>query len=67
MKYKRYVLRFEGDPEVVAFLKRHVEEQQSDLATARSLGRCAEALFGVKYRVTSVTVPRPTAERVKSL
>ena len=67
MKYKRYVLRFEGDSEIVAFLKRHVPEQQDSLGEARELGRCAQALFGVKYKVTSVTVPRPTAQRVRSL
>lgn len=67
MKYKRYVLSFGGDPEVVAFLKRRVPEQQDSLATARELGRCAKVLLGVSYKVTSVTVPRPTAERVRSL
>ena len=27
----------------------------------------AKLLFGVSYKVTSVTLPRPTAERVRSL
>jgi len=67
MKYKRYVLTFGGDPEVVAFLKAHVKEQHDSLAHARNLGRCARVLFGVDYKVTSVTLPRPTAEKVRSL
>ncbi len=67
MKYKRYVLKFEGDPEAVAFLARHVQEQHGNLERARALGRAAKLLLGVEYRVTSVTLPRPTAERVKSL
>ena len=67
MKYKRYILRFDGNPETVAFLKRHVSEQQDNLGYARELGRAAEVLFDVKYKVTSITLPRPTAERVKSL
>jgi len=67
VKYKKYVLRFEDDPEAVAFLKRKVPERHDSLGTARELGRCAKVLFGVEYKVTSVTVPRPTAERVRSL
>ena len=67
MKYKKYVLRFEGDPETVAFLKKHVAERQPNLGRARSLGRAAELLLGVEYKVTSVTLPRPTAEKVRSL
>jgi len=67
MKYKKYILRFTGDPDVVFFLKRHIKEQQDNLGHARELGRAAKLLFGVSYKVTSVTLPRPTAERVKSL
>lgn len=67
MKYKRYLLKFKGDPEIVAFLGRHVREQQPDLARARALGKAARALFGVEYEVTSVTLPRPSAEKVKTL
>ena len=67
MKYKKYILRFDGNPEVVAFLKKHIKEQQDNLGYARELGRAAEILFDVKYKVTSITLPRPTAERVKSL
>jgi len=67
MKYKKYILTFWGDPETVAFLKRHIKEQQDNLGHARELGRAAKLLFGVSYKVTSVTLPRPTAERVKSL
>ena len=67
MKYKRYILTFTGNPEAVAFLKKHIKEQQDNLGYARELGRAAKLLFGVSYKVTSVTLPRPTAERVKSL
>jgi len=67
MKYKKYILRFTGDPEIVAFLKAHIKEQQDNLGHARNLGRAAKLLFGVSYKVTSITLPRPTAERVKSL
>ena len=67
MKYKRYILTFKGDPEIMAFLKRHISEQQDSLARARSLGRAAKLLLGVDYKVTSVTLPKPTAERVKSI
>lgn len=69
MKYKRYVLRFDGDPAVVAFLKRHVDEQHASLGKAREKGRCAKALFGVEYKVRPITLPKPAqAERpVKSL
>ena len=67
MKYKKYILRFDGNPEIVAFLKKHIKEQQDNLGHARELGRAAKLLFGVSYKVTSVTLPRPTAERVKSL
>jgi len=67
MKYKKYVLTFTGNPETVAFLKRHIKEQQDNLGHARELGRAAKLLFGVSYKVTSITLPRPTAERVKSL
>jgi len=67
VKYKKYVLTFTGDPGVVAFLKARVPEHHDNLGTARELGRCAKALLGVDYKVTSVTVPRPTAERVRSL
>ena len=72
MKYKRYFLKFdsadrERDQEVLDFLRRHVAEQQGDLGRARALGRAAKLLLGVDYKVTSVTVPKPTAERVRSL
>ncbi len=67
MKYKKYILTFDGDPDVVAFLKAHVAERQPDLGYARALGRAAKLLLRVDYKVTSVTLPRPTAERVKSL
>ena len=66
-QHKRYILAFTGNPETVAFLKRHVSEQQPNLARARELGRAAKVLLGVEYRVTSVTVRKPTAERVRSI
>ena len=67
MKHKRYVLTFDGDPEAVAFLARKLPKQHGSLGKARELGRAAKALFDVRYKVTSVTVPRPTAERVRSI
>ena len=67
MKYKQYILKFEGDPEIVTFLKVHIKEQHDSLSRARDLGRAAKALCGVSYKVTSVTLPRPMAERVRSL
>jgi len=65
--YKRYILTFTGDSEAVAFLERRIKKEQPDLATARMLGRAAKTLLGVEYKVTSVTLPHITAERVKSL
>lgn len=67
MKYKRYVLKFQGDPAMVAFLKSHVKEQHTDLQTARALGRAAKLLLNVDYEVASITLPRASAEKVKSL
>ena len=67
MKYKKYVLRFEGDSATVACLKAKVPERDDNLGRARELGRAANLLFGVTYKVTSVTLPRPTAEKVRSL
>lgn len=67
MKYKRYILTFKGDPETVAFLEKRVAKQQDNLGRARNLGRAAHLLLGVDYTVTSITVPKPTAERVRSL
>ena len=67
MKYKRYLLQFKGDPEAVTFLKARVKERHDNLGNARELGRAANLLFGVTYKVTSVTLPRPTAEKVRSL
>ena len=64
---KQYTLTFEGDPEVVALLEKHTSKQQEGLGTARALGRAAELLFGVSYKVTGITLPRPTAEKVRSL
>ena len=67
MKYKQYILTFKGDPEVVAFLEKRIAKKQPNLGHARALGKAARLLLGVEYTVTSVTVPRPTAERVRSL
>ena len=68
MKYKRYILSFKGDPEAVVFLKQKaVSGQYSSLGQARRLGRAAETLFEVDDNVASVTVPRATADRVRSL
>lgn len=67
MKYKTYILTFQGDPAIVAFLKTHVPKRQDNLGHARKLGRAARLLFGVVYNVTSVTRAQPTAERVKPL
>ena len=70
MKYKRYVLHFDGDSEIVTFLERHVQksfEGRGALAAARKKGKAARELFGVEYDAISVTLPEPTAERVRSL
>jgi len=70
MKYRKYVLEFAGDPEIVAFLAAHVPRQWDRLGPARAAGRAAEALFPgkVRYREPkSVLLPRPSVERVKAL
>jgi plasmid stabilization system protein ParE len=67
MKYKTYLLQFDGDPEVVAFLERKVERKFRSLAEARRAGRAARELFGVGYEAVSVTRPRPDAGRVKPI
>ena len=67
MKYKQYILTFKGDQEVIAFLEKHIAKKQPNLGQARALGKAARLLLGVDYTVTSITVPRPTAERVLSL
>jgi len=65
MKYRKYILEFEGDPEIVAFLAQHVKRQYRSLADMRAKARAAELLFGVKRKDASILMPRP--ERVKAL
>lgn len=65
MKYRKYILEFEGDPEVVMFLKKHVKREYRSLSDMRNIARAAELLFDVKRKDASVIMPRP--ERVKAL
>ena len=73
MKYCKYILEFEGDPQIVAFLEKHVPRQwegRGALGRARAAGRAAEALFPGKVRYKqprSVTVARPQARSLKAL
>jgi len=69
MKYCKYILKFKGDPEIVAFLEKHVPRQyegRGALANARANGRAAKRLFGVMYETTPVVMAR-AAEQVKAL
>ena len=56
MKYKRYVLRFSGDPEIVAFLEKHISTEHNTLRDAKATGRAAELLFGVEWEWQSITL-----------
>ena len=70
MKYKQYILTFKGNSEVVALLEKHVPRTYKGpgaLADARKRGKAARALFGVEYEAKSITVPKPTVERVRSI
>ena len=68
MKYKKYILTFSGDNKAaLSLLRTQISREQDNLGRARALGRAAKLLFGVSYNVTSVTLPKPTAERVKSI
>ena len=65
MKYRRYLLEFEGNPEVVAFLSKHIPREYKTLREMRERARAAELLFDVKRKDASILLPRP--ERIKAL
>ena len=58
MKYKRYILTFSGNPEIVAFLEQHLPREYDNLRDAKDRGRAAELLFGVSWEWSSRTLPR---------
>jgi len=59
MKYKQYILTFEGDnPEVLRFLRNHVPDRHNSLKDAKDMGRAAELLFGVTWKWEAVTLAR---------
>ena len=58
MKYKRYILTFSGDHEIVAFLEKHVPREYASLRDAKDRGRAAELLFGISWAWQSVTTAK---------
>jgi len=54
VKYRTYVLKLEGPPDVLAFLKGRVKEEYAGLGEAREVSGAVETLFpAVRTRIVS--------------